>query len=373
MTINEIPDSSWTQMEEMVPERAGGRQIRIGMFVLGGLIASIYLLFLLTDPATFRGRYKITTVVENVMGLRKGDPVQMRGVTIGKVHDFEMAREGENVVITLEIEGQWLIPEGSRTQLVSPGLMAPRTVEVLPGLGPGTIGRGGSLPGTVVKGLVPISWTQRFVLENVIGPVQPEAISRLIDAFHSSGGGSCGPGCIILFASPFTGQEAPAFVFEGDRFGGVVRLLPGFILVEVVNLSELVLEGGEKFCRSLRGQGLHEAFALAHPDVHDLLVESGFGDHPAIIEVGAILGRKYSTTAGNPKTITTRKAGAKTVDSMTTDQIEARIEEVQDEIDKAKARFDPTKANKLYQESLALEARLPGGGDAIIGRDGRTA
>ena len=154
MTINEIPDSSWTQMEEMVPERAGGRQIRIGMFVLGGLIASIYLLFLLTDPATFRGRYKITTVVENVMGLRKGDPVQMRGVTIGKVHDFEMAREGENVVITLEIEGQWLIPEGSRTQLVSPGLMAPRTVEVLPGLGPGTIGRGGSLPGTVVKGLL---------------------------------------------------------------------------------------------------------------------------------------------------------------------------------------------------------------------------
>ncbi len=141
-------------MEEAVPEQAGKRQVRIGMFAIGGLIATIILLFQLTDPSWFRGRYQITTTVDNVMGLRKGDPVQMRGVTIGSVHDFEMAREGENVVITLEVEGQWLIPEGSRTQLVSPGLMAPRTVEVLPGPGPGTIGRGGSLPGIAVRGLL---------------------------------------------------------------------------------------------------------------------------------------------------------------------------------------------------------------------------
>ena len=57
--------------------------MRIGVFVLIGLAASVYLLYLLTDPATFRGRYKVTTSVENVMGLRKGDPVQMRGVNIG--------------------------------------------------------------------------------------------------------------------------------------------------------------------------------------------------------------------------------------------------------------------------------------------------
>ena len=154
MTVNEIPGASATQAEEAVPEQAGKRQVRIGMFVLAGLFATIYLLYLLTDPATFRNRYKITTVVENVLGLRKGDPVQMRGVTIGRVHDFELAVGGEDVVIILEVEGQWLIPEGSRTQLVSPGLMAPKTVEVLPGPGPATIGPGDSLPGTAVKGLL---------------------------------------------------------------------------------------------------------------------------------------------------------------------------------------------------------------------------
>ena len=109
MTANEIPGSSHVQ-EELVPERSGSQQVRIGIFVLGGLIATIILLFWLTDPAFFRGRYKITTDIDNVMGLNKGAPVQMRGVTIGRVHSFEMAGDRENVMVTLEIEGQWPIP-----------------------------------------------------------------------------------------------------------------------------------------------------------------------------------------------------------------------------------------------------------------------
>ena len=154
MTVNEIPSASGARVEELVPERAGRQQVRVGIFVLAGLIATVVLLFWLTDPAFFRGRYKITTAIENVMGLNKGAPVQMRGVTIGKVHSFEMERDGENVVVTLEIEGQWLIPEGSRAQIVTLGLMDPKTVEVLPGSGPGTIGNGASLPGTTVKGIL---------------------------------------------------------------------------------------------------------------------------------------------------------------------------------------------------------------------------
>ena len=68
--------------------------------------------------------------------------------------DIEMGMGNEDVVIILEVEGQWLIPEGSSTQLVSPGLMAPRTVEIVPGPGPGTIGPGSTLPGRAVKGLL---------------------------------------------------------------------------------------------------------------------------------------------------------------------------------------------------------------------------
>ena len=189
MTANEIPGVSAEQAEEAVPEQAGRRQVRIGIFVLAGLIATIYLLFLLTDPATFRGRYQVATTVDNVMGLRKGDPVQMRGVTIGQVHDFELGGQGEDVVIILEVEGEWLIPEGSTTQLVTPGLMAPRTVEILPGPGPGTIDRDGTMPGVAVKGLLDDTETLgekgQIALDRIAELLSP----KNLDAFGGSAEG----------------------------------------------------------------------------------------------------------------------------------------------------------------------------------------
>jgi len=154
LTINETTGFSDADIENAIPEQAGQRQIRLGAFILAGLIATIVILFQLTDPADFRGRYKINTVVDNVMGLRKGDPVQMRGVTIGRVGAFGLDGQSDSVVVVLEVEGQWIIPEGSMTQLVTPGLMAPKTVEILPGRGPGTLGSGDTMPGIAVKGLL---------------------------------------------------------------------------------------------------------------------------------------------------------------------------------------------------------------------------
>jgi phospholipid/cholesterol/gamma-HCH transport system substrate-binding protein len=142
------------EIEQAVPQQAGRRDVRIGLFVLMGIVATTILLYMLTDPAMFRGRYKVTTSVENVMGLRKGDPVQMRGVNIGRVHDFDLARDAGDVLVVLEVEGQWQIPVGSVTQLVSPGLMSPKTVMVVPGPGPGAVPAGTLLPGTAMKGLL---------------------------------------------------------------------------------------------------------------------------------------------------------------------------------------------------------------------------
>ncbi len=154
MTANQISGSSDAEVLAAVPAQAGKRQVRVGIFVLAGLIGTISLLFALTNPSMFRGRYRITTTVDNALGLRAGDPVQMRGVTIGDVDAFELTGQEDSVVITLEIEGRWPIPEGSTTQLVQPGLMAPRTVEVLPGPGPGTVGRGDNIPGVARRGLL---------------------------------------------------------------------------------------------------------------------------------------------------------------------------------------------------------------------------
>ena len=112
------------------------------------------------------------------------------------------------------------------------------------------------------------------------------------------------------------------------------------------------------------------AFGQAHPDVSELLEASGFGDHPAIVEASAILGRRYATMAGDPTTITTRKAGTPMADNTATKDIEARIDALQGDIEKAQAQHDYTTANRLYQEQLALGQRLPGGSDQVVGSSG---
>ncbi len=119
--------------------------------------------------------------------------------------------------------------------------------------------------------------------------------------------------------------------------------------------------------------GYFQAFALAHPDVHELLVASGFGDHPAIIEAGATLGRRYVTKAGDPSRMTTRKAGVTAVDNMATNQIEARIDTLQDDIDAALAKNDHSKAQRLFTTQQSLYRRLPGGTDPVVGGSGRTS
>lgn len=136
------------ELMRLAPPTTGRRELRVGLFVIAGLAAVLIILFMMTDPATFRGRYELSTVVENAGGIRSGDPVQMRGVNIGRVRRFSLVPEG--VIIALEIEGIWEIPEDSRTRLVSNGLLGGRTVDVVQGESPRRAARGAVLPGELV-------------------------------------------------------------------------------------------------------------------------------------------------------------------------------------------------------------------------------
>lgn len=134
-----------------VPPTARSRQLRVGVFVILGIAGFFTVLFLMTSPATFRGRYMLVTRVDDAQGIRKGDPVQMRGINVGRIHRFDM--DGDSVLITLEIEGRWEIPAGSRSELLSGGILGGTVVSVLPGPGPGALPPRAVLPGRAVPGV----------------------------------------------------------------------------------------------------------------------------------------------------------------------------------------------------------------------------
>ncbi|HYW07269.1 MAG TPA: MlaD family protein, partial [Longimicrobium sp.] len=70
-------------------------------------------------------------LVESAGGIRKGDPVQIRGVNIGRIRDFEIRSNG--VQVRMELENEYVVPEDSRVALTSNGLLGGVVATIAPG------------------------------------------------------------------------------------------------------------------------------------------------------------------------------------------------------------------------------------------------
>jgi phospholipid/cholesterol/gamma-HCH transport system substrate-binding protein len=130
------------------PARGRNQELWVGLFVIVGGLVTLYLLLTLTDAALFRGRYIVSSLVKDATGVRKGDPVLMRGVNIGRVQKFVM--RGNQVELHLEIEGEYSkIPTDSRIDLVSAGLLGGMVARVIPGTSAEMAVNGSVLTGSV--------------------------------------------------------------------------------------------------------------------------------------------------------------------------------------------------------------------------------
>jgi phospholipid/cholesterol/gamma-HCH transport system substrate-binding protein len=144
-----------------VPSGTGGKEASIGLFVLIGLISFVIVIFWMTDPATLRGRYIVVTSVGNAGGVRSGDPVQMQGVNIGRVHDFAMVGAGR-VDITLEIV------RGESTDSYAEG-------DTLPGEGASAAGLLGSVDELSAQAGTVLSSIDSLLNPETVGNVQSTA------------------------------------------------------------------------------------------------------------------------------------------------------------------------------------------------------
>jgi phospholipid/cholesterol/gamma-HCH transport system substrate-binding protein len=133
------------------PARGRDREVLVGLLVILGVGSVLLALFTLTDAALFRGRYIVTTVVADAGGIRRGDPVQMRGVNVGRVMQFRIVPEG--VAVRLEIEGEYRIPQDSRVELRSSGLLGGMVANIVPGVETQTLRGGDVMPGVIVEGV----------------------------------------------------------------------------------------------------------------------------------------------------------------------------------------------------------------------------
>jgi len=135
----------------MPPARGRYREVWVGLFVVAGLAAVLVTLLTMTNAALWRGRYYVFTDVPNASGIRKGDPVLMRGVNIGRILRFNIRSQG--VEMRLEIEGEYRIPKDSRVEIKANGLLGGMVADVIPGSSAEMAQGGDRLPGSTGQGL----------------------------------------------------------------------------------------------------------------------------------------------------------------------------------------------------------------------------
>jgi len=167
------------------PSRHRDRELWVGVFVILGVVAVIISLSTLTDAALFRGRYLVQTLVPDAGGIRRGDPVQMRGVNIGRVASFHIVPEG--VMVKLEIENEYTIPVDSQVELRSIGLLGGMVANVVPGPAAEEAGWGDILPGTIGKGVFDQFDEMQLQAEKALNRVQRLLDERTIENVHAGG------------------------------------------------------------------------------------------------------------------------------------------------------------------------------------------
>ena len=167
----------------LVPRRTMDREVRVGAFVIVGIVAALVALFTLTDAGMFRGRYVLQTQVADAGGLRRGDPVQMRGVNIGRVTGFEIVPQG--VRIRMEVQGEYEVPADSRVALRSSGLLGGLTAEIIPGnarefLDNGDLIRGTSNAGSdIFETAASVGTRADTVLQRAQALLSPETVGAI--------------------------------------------------------------------------------------------------------------------------------------------------------------------------------------------------
>jgi phospholipid/cholesterol/gamma-HCH transport system substrate-binding protein len=170
----------------MPASRGKHREAWVGLFVILGIVSGLATLFTLTDPAMFRGRYVVTALVDNAAGIRKGDPVILRGVNIGRVQGFEIARE--NVRVRLEILGEYTIPSDSTVELRQDSIMGTTVANVLPGASATPLKDGQTLPGTTPEGLFKAMESLKERAKGVLDQANALLSKETVDDVHQSTG-----------------------------------------------------------------------------------------------------------------------------------------------------------------------------------------
>ncbi|MEO0446724.1 MAG: MlaD family protein, partial [Verrucomicrobiota bacterium] len=140
-------------------------ELFVGLFILVGLAIMGTLIWQFGKISDRMGeRYTLDLVLEDASGLIVGSGVRFGGTKIGFVANKKLRGDFTGVILTLDIDAVYRLPEGSGFSVATSGLMGDRYINVSP---PDQPTERPIEPGTLVEGFVedPIKQIQGTVMD----------------------------------------------------------------------------------------------------------------------------------------------------------------------------------------------------------------
>ncbi|AUX23694.1 ABC transporter substrate-binding protein [Sorangium cellulosum] len=138
-----------------MPSRMGrARDLKVGLFVLAGLLLSALVIFLIGDERRlFDSSVEFTTNFVDVQGLKPGAPVRMGGIDIGHVAQVGYGPDPKDTRIYVKLEvvesEAGRIRTDSMAQIANKGLLGDKMLEITKGQSAESVPPGGHIPGDV--------------------------------------------------------------------------------------------------------------------------------------------------------------------------------------------------------------------------------
>jgi phospholipid/cholesterol/gamma-HCH transport system substrate-binding protein len=138
-----------------------GIETLVGLFVLLGMVAIVFLSLQAANLGSFKGgeTYEVQARFDNIGGLKSRAPVRSAGVNVGRVTSITLDPKRFQGIVTMEIRSGFTFPKDSTAKILTAGLLGDQYIGLEPGPSEDNLA-----PGQL------ITQTQSaVVLENLIG------------------------------------------------------------------------------------------------------------------------------------------------------------------------------------------------------------
>src|SRR5262245_7078106 len=103
-------------------------ETRLGIFFALALVVAVLVLEMVGAADFFKGGYTISASFRTALELKKGDPVKIAGVEIGRVEDLRL--EGGRALVRMKIQRKYEIKTDARAGIKFTGLMGNNFVSI---------------------------------------------------------------------------------------------------------------------------------------------------------------------------------------------------------------------------------------------------